>query len=71
MENSHIEDIAKLLVATYARRVLRRMFGGIKVSENWRKPYNEELMQVFGDLDILSFVRINRFNCIARVKQNG
>ena len=47
------------------------MSGGIKVSENWRKRYNEELMQVFGDLDILSFVRINRFNCIARVKQNG
>ena len=71
MENSHIEDIAKLLVATCAGTVLRRMFGGIKVNENWRKPYNEELMQVFGDLDILSFVRISRFNWIACVKQNG
>jgi hypothetical protein len=59
MENSHIED-AKLLVATYARTVLRRMFEGIKVNENWRNPYNEEIMQVFGDLDILSFVRINQ-----------
>jgi hypothetical protein len=42
--NSDIEDIAELLVATYARTVLRRMFGGIKVNENWRKPHNEELM---------------------------
>jgi hypothetical protein len=33
------KDIAKLLVATFARKVLRRMFGGIKVNENWRKPY--------------------------------
>jgi methanogenic corrinoid protein MtbC1 len=36
MENSHIEDIAELLVATYARTGLRRMFGGIKVNEKWR-----------------------------------
>jgi hypothetical protein len=28
------------------------MFGGIKVNGNWRKRYNEELMQLFGDLDI-------------------
>jgi hypothetical protein len=30
------EDIAKRL-ATFERKVLRRMFGGIKVNENWRK----------------------------------
>jgi hypothetical protein len=71
MENSRIEDTANLLVPTYAITVLRRMFGGIKVNKNWRKPYNEELMQVFGDLDILSFVGISQFNWIARVKQNG
>ena len=32
--------------------------GGIKVNENLRKRYNKELMQPFGDLDILSFVRL-------------
>jgi hypothetical protein len=30
------EDIVKQL-ATFERKVLRRMFGGIKVNENWRK----------------------------------
>ena len=29
------------------------MFGGIKVNENWRKRYNEELLQLFGDLDVV------------------
>jgi hypothetical protein len=43
------------------------MFGGIKVNENWRKRYNKELMQLFGDLDILSFVRISRLNWIGHV----
>jgi len=38
MEKNHIEDIAKLLVVTSARTGLRRMFGGIKENENWRKP---------------------------------
>jgi len=46
------KDIAKRLAA-YQRKVLRRMFGGIKVNETWRKRYNEELRQLFRDLDII------------------
>jgi len=37
------KDIAKRL-ATFGRKVLRRIFGGIKVNENWRKRRKEELM---------------------------
>jgi hypothetical protein len=51
------EDIAKWLAA-FERTVLRRMFGGIKVNENWRKRYNKELLQLFGDLGVLCFVRM-------------
>ena len=46
------KDIAKWLAA-FERKVLKRMSGGIKVSENWRKRYNEELMQLFRDVDTL------------------
>ena len=35
------------------------MFGKTKVNENWTKRYKKELMQLFGDLDMLSFVRTN------------
>lgn len=35
------------------RTSLRRMFGGIKGNENWRKRCNKEVMHLFGDLDIL------------------
>jgi hypothetical protein len=45
------------------------MFVGIKVNENWRKRYNEELMQLFEDLDILSFVRISWLNWIDHVSR--
>ena len=33
------------------------------------KRYNSELLQLFGDLDILSFVRTSRSNWIGRVKR--
>jgi hypothetical protein len=62
------KDIAKWL-ATFRRKVLRRMCGGIKVNENWRKRCNTELMQLFGHLGILSFVRISHLNWTGLVKK--
>ena len=50
------KDIAKRLAAV-KRKVLRRIYVGTEVNENWRKWYNEELTQLFGDLNIISFVR--------------
>jgi hypothetical protein len=57
------KDIAKGL-AVFERKNLRRIFGAIKVNENWRKRHNKELKKAFGDLDILSFVRISRLKWI-------
>jgi hypothetical protein len=62
------KDIAKRL-ATFERNVLRRMFGRIEVRENWRKRYNKELMQLFGDFDILSFLRVTRWNWIGHINR--
>jgi hypothetical protein len=62
------KDIAKRFVG-FERKVSRRMFGGIKVHENWRRRYNKELLQLFGYLDILSFVGISRLNWIGHVNR--
>jgi len=59
-------DTTKRL-ATFERKVLRRIFGGIKANENWSKPYYKEVMQLFGDLDILSLVRKRPLNWIGHV----
>ena len=56
-------------MTAFERKVLRRLFVGITVNGNWRKRYNKELMQLFGDLDRLSFVRINRLNWIGHVSR--
>jgi len=45
------EDVAKRLTAS-ERNVLR-MLGGIEVNVNRRKRYNNEVIQMFRDLDIL------------------
>jgi len=63
-------DITKRL-AVFERNVLRRMFGGIKINENWGTRYNKELSQLFGDLDIISFVRISLLNWIGHVTRMG
>jgi hypothetical protein len=39
------KGIAKQLIV-FERKDLRRMFGGIKVNEIWRKRYNKELMGI-------------------------
>ena len=36
--------------------VSRAKFGGIKGNENWRNRYNKDLMQLFGNFDIPSYV---------------
>lgn len=37
--------------------------------ESWRKRYNEESIKLFGDLDILSYIRIRRMNWIDQVNR--
>jgi hypothetical protein len=59
-------DVAKQQAAV-ERNALRRINEEIKVNENWRRRNNEELLQMFGDLDILSFVRISRLNWIGHI----
>jgi hypothetical protein len=45
------------------------MCGGIEVNETWGELYSKELMLLFGDLDILSFVRISRLNWIGHLNR--
>jgi hypothetical protein len=58
-------------LATFGRKFLGRISGGIKVYEDWRKQYNKELMQLFGDLEILSFVRISHLNWVGHVNRKN
>jgi hypothetical protein len=40
----------------------------IKINNFWRR-HNNELMQLYGDLDIISFIRINKLRWIGHVNR--
>jgi hypothetical protein len=54
-------------LAVLERKILRRIFGAVKINNQWRRRNNNELMQLYGDMDIVSFMRINRLKWIGHV----
>jgi hypothetical protein len=51
-------------LAVFERKILRKILGAIKTN-CWRRRHNNEPMQLYGHLDIVSFIRINRLRwCI-------
>jgi hypothetical protein len=64
------KDTANWLAA-FERNILGRMFERIKLNENWRNRNDKELFVLFGDLDILSFVRISQLNWIGHLNRMG
>jgi hypothetical protein len=54
---------------TGKRQVLRKIPGAIKINNCWRRRHNNEIMQLYGDLDIVPFIRINRLRWIGHVNR--
>jgi hypothetical protein len=61
-------ETGKWLVV-FERKVFRKILEAIKIKNYWRIRYNNELMQLYGDLDIVSFIRINRLRWIGHVNR--
>jgi hypothetical protein len=40
-------------LAIFERKVLRKIRGAIKINNCWRRCHNNELMQLYGNLDIV------------------
>ena len=59
--------IAKRL-ASFKRKILRRIFGTAKI-DNTGGKYNSDLENMFGVLDLVSFIRINRLKWIDLVNR--
>jgi hypothetical protein len=48
-ESWTVNEVIDKRLAACKRKVLRRLFGGIKVNRNWSKRYNKKQMQLLGD----------------------
>src|ERR1700755_620228 len=53
----------------FERRILRSIFGGVKVEENWRRRYNHELYQLYNEPDIVKYIKINRLRWLGHVQR--
>jgi hypothetical protein len=56
-------------LAVFDRKVLRKILGAIKMNNCWRRRHNNEVMQLYGDLGIVSFIRKNRLSWIGHVNR--
>jgi hypothetical protein len=56
-------------LAVFERKALRKILGAIKINNCWRRRHNNELIQLYGDLDMISFIRINRLRWIGHVNR--
>ena len=48
-------------------KVLRRILGAVFDGGNWRRRYNDELMAMYGELDIIRLSRLRRIGHIGRM----
>lgn len=62
-------DERTLLV--FERRILRSIFGGVKIGESWRRRYNYELAEAYAEPDIVKCIEINRLRWFGHVLRMG
>src|ERR1700743_885388 len=58
-------DEQTLLV--FERRILRTIFGGIQIENNWRRRFNHELYELYAEPDIVKYIKINRLRWFGHV----
>jgi hypothetical protein len=57
----------KRLLSVFERTILRCIFGVVQESGVWRKRYNRELYELFNEINIVKYVRINRLGWAGQV----
>lgn len=57
-------------LASYERKILRRIFGTIKTSDaEYRRRYNQEIYKLYGDMDIISYIKIGRLRWLGHINR--
>jgi len=48
------------LLATFERKVLRKIFGAVNVNGTWRHRYNFEIYKIYKEADVITYIKVNR-----------
>ena len=55
------------IVDTFERKILRRIIGPIQENSSWRLRYNNELYQIYKEIPVSKFIRIQRLRWAGHV----
>lgn len=57
----------EVILGTFERKLLRRMFGPVCIGGEWRIRYNFELYQLYDDIDVVARIKIQRLRWLGHV----
>lgn len=56
-------------LGVWERKILRRIYGPVCEEGVWRSRYNRELRQLYGDTDLVSFIKAGRIRWLGHVER--
>ena len=57
------------ILAVFEKKVLRRILGVVNLNDTWRRRNNSEVMNLYEDVDIISFIRLSRLRWIRNMNR--
>lgn len=54
-------------LAVFERKVLRRILGAVKQGDNWRIRYNNELYELYNEINLETYVKLTRLRWLGHV----
>ena len=56
-------------ILMFERRILRSIFGAVKVDNIWRRRFNHELQELYKEPNIVKYIKINRLRWLGHVQR--
>jgi hypothetical protein len=61
--------LSKNSESTYERKILRRIYGPVQDNGQWRIRYNKELYELYGELDLVTCIKLKRLQWAGHVQR--
>jgi hypothetical protein len=56
-------------LSTFERKILRRIYGSVQDSSQWRIRYNKELYELYGEPDLGTCIKLKRFQWAGHIQR--
>ena len=62
-----LSDRDKQALGVFERKILRKVFGPVKIHDEYRIRYNHELYELYADIDVLQRINVQRLRWLGHV----